>query len=242
MTTRETTSYGQFCPIAMASEVLCRRWTTLVLREMLCGSTQFNDLRRGLPRMSPALLSTRLRELTEAGLLERRGTAGSTSYHMTAAGEALRPVIVGMGEWGHRWIESSASLANLDPSLLMWDIRRNLRPEPMPARRAVVQFLFKGLPAGKGKWWLIVDAGEVDLCYSDPGHDVDLYIATDLRTMTAIWMGFTSIQGEIEARRVFLEGDKRLAATVSQWLGYSPFATTDALTATGAVTQSQRSR
>lgn len=224
MTARETTSYGQFCPIAMASEVLCRRWTTLILREMLCGSTQFNDLRRGLPRMSPALLSTRLRELADAGLLERRGAEGATSYHLTPAGEALRPVIVGMGEWGHQWLESRASLANLDPSLLMWDMRRNLRPEPMPAKRAVIQFLYAGLPAGKNKWWLVVDSGEVDLCYSDPGFDVDLYVATDLRTMTAIWMGFASIRAEIEAKRVFLEGDDALASTVSEWLGYSPFA------------------
>ena len=228
MTARETTSYGQFCPIAMASEILCRRWTTLVLRELLCGSTQFNDLRRGLPRMSPALLSTRLRELAEAGLVERRGADGLTSYHLTPAGEALKPVIVGMGEWGHRWVESSASLANLDPSLLMWDMRRNLRTDPMPASRAVIQFLYARLPAGKDKWWLIVDAGEVDLCYSDPGFDVDLYVATDLRTMTAIWMGFASIRTEVAARRVFLEGDRGLAATVSQWLGYSPFAPTAA--------------
>jgi DNA-binding HxlR family transcriptional regulator len=226
MKTRETIGYGQFCPIAMASEVLCRRWTTLILREMLCGSTRFNELRRGLPRMSPALLSTRLRELEEAGLVERRGDDGeaATGYHLTPAGQALRPIIVGMGEWGHRWIESSASLANLDPSLLMWDIRRNLRPEPMPPGRAVIQFRFKELPAGKNRWWLIVDAGAVDLCYSDPGFDVDLYVATDLRTMTAIWMGFASITGEVKARRVFLEGDPRLAATVQDWLGYSQFA------------------
>jgi DNA-binding HxlR family transcriptional regulator len=227
MKTRETIGYGQFCPIAMASEVLCRRWTTLILRELLCGSTRFTELRRGLPRMSPALLSTRLRELEEAGLVERRGDDGeaATGYHLTPAGQALRPIIVGMGEWGHRWIESSASLANLDPSLLMWDIRRNLRPEPMPPGRAVIQFRFKELPAGKNRWWLIVDAGEVDLCYSDPGFDVDLYVATDLRTMTAIWMGFASINGEVKARRVFLEGDPRLAGSVQDWLGYSPFAT-----------------
>lgn len=226
MNARETIGYGQFCPIAMASELLCRRWTTLIMREMLCGSTKFNDLRRGLPRMSPALLSTRLRELADAGIVERRGSGGATSYHLTPAGEALHPVIIGMGEWGHRWIESSASLANLDPSLLMWDIRRNLRPEPMPASRAVVQFLYRSLPPGKDKWWLIVDEGAVDLCHSDPGFDVDLCVATDLRTMTAIWMGFASIGAEVEARRVFLEGDNRLAATVSQWLGYSPFAAT----------------
>jgi DNA-binding HxlR family transcriptional regulator len=226
MVARGAIGYGQFCPIAMSSEVLYRRWTTLILREMLCGSTRFNELRRGLPRLSPALLSICLRELAEHGLLERRGAEDekATSYRLTPAGEALRPLIIGMGEWGHRWIESSASLANLDPSLLMWDIRRNLKPDPMPPDRAVIQFLFSGLPPDKNRWWLIVDAGAVDLCYSDPGFDVDLYIATDLRTMTAIWMDYASIKTEVAERRVFLNGEPCLCATVQDWLGFSPFA------------------
>jgi len=226
MSERETFGYGQFCPIAMASEVLCRRWTTLILREMLCGSTRFNELRKGLPRMSPALLSTRLRELEEHGMVERTAAKSdrSVQYLLTPAGQALRPVIIGMGEWGHRWIESSASLANLDPSLLMWDIRRNLRPEPMPPDRVVIQFQFLNLPMAKRKWWLIVDQRVVDLCYSDPGFDVDLYFATDLRTMTAIWMGFTTIDNEMSQGRVKLSGDATLSSTVSQWLGLSPFA------------------
>ncbi len=227
MSERETFGYGQFCPIAMASEVLCRRWTTLILREMLCGSTRFNELRKGLPRISPALLSTRLRELEEHGMVERTAAESdrSVQYLLTPAGEALRPVIIGIGEWGHRWIESSASLANLDPSLLMWDIRRNLRPRPMPPDRAVIQFQFSNLPSAKRRWWLIVDQESVDLCYADPGFDVDLYFATDLRTMTAIWMGFASIGNEMSQGRVKLSGSEALSKSVGQWLGLSPFAT-----------------
>lgn len=226
MLERETIGYGQFCPIAMASEILCRRWTTLILREMLCGSTRFNELRRGLPRISPALLSVRLRELEEHGLIKRTDAAADRSfqYLLTPAGEALRPVITGIGDWGHRWIESSASLANLDPSLLMWDIRRNLRPEPLPPGRTVIQFQFSNLPAAKRKWWLIVNAEAVDLCYADPGFDIDLFFSTDLRTMTAIWMGFASIDSEISERRVLLSGDETIGSTVGAWLGLSPFA------------------
>ena len=121
-------SYGQFCPVAMAAEIICSRWTALVLREMLCGSTRFNDLRRGVPRMSPTLLSKRLKELEGAGVIEVRktGRAGIPEYNLTRAGEDLRHIIMSLGVWGQRWVESSLSLKNLDPSLLMWDMRRNL--------------------------------------------------------------------------------------------------------------------
>ena len=125
--------YGQFCPVAMAAEILCTRWTALVIRELLCGTTHFNDLRRGVPRMSPALLSKRLKELERAGIIHAtRNANGGTEYHLTEAGEELRPLILGIGIWGQRWIESRLSLKNLDPSLLMWDMRRHLSPEPLP--------------------------------------------------------------------------------------------------------------
>ena len=164
-------SYGQFCPIAMASEIVCSRWTALVLREMLCGSTHFNDLRRGLPRMSPTLLSKRLKELEQAGVIAQRrtGRAGGAEYELTEAGKDLRGVIMSLGLWGHRWIESSISLKNLDPSLLMWDIRRNIAPASLPDRRCIVHFIYPELSAGRKLWWLVIEAGDVDLCYVDPG-------------------------------------------------------------------------
>jgi len=128
-------SYGQFCPVSMASEIVCSRWTTLVVRELLCGTTRFNDLRRGVPRMSPALLSKRLKELERAGVVQtRRNESGVVEYHLTEAGEDLRPLILGLGFWGQRWVESQLSLKNLDPSLLMWDMRRNLNPEALAAQ------------------------------------------------------------------------------------------------------------
>src|ERR1700751_3930764 len=116
-------SYGQFWPVAMAAEIVCNRWTALVLREMLCGTTRFNDLRRGVPRMSPTLLSKRLKELEEAGIITARptGKGGVVEYRLTQAGEDLRGVVMSLGFWGQRWIQSTLSLKNLDPSLLMWD-------------------------------------------------------------------------------------------------------------------------
>ncbi len=218
--------YKQFCPLAMAAEVLCTRWTMVLMRELIAGSTRFNDLRRGVPKMSPTLLSQRLKDLEEAGVVERRpvpSERGVMEYHLTEAGRDLRDVVIAMGMWGQKWVESSLSLRNLDPSLLMWDMRRNLNPEPLPKRRTVIQFLYHDLPSTKRDWWLVIEpGGEVDLCWADPGFEVDLYVTTDLRTMTAIWMGVT----DVAAARDKLEftGSREIASTIQTWLGLSPFA------------------
>jgi DNA-binding HxlR family transcriptional regulator len=218
--------YKQFCPVAMASEILCSRWTMVLLRELVAGTTRFNDLRRGVPKMSPALLSTRLKELELAGVVERRPVRAETGiydYHLTPAGRDLRAVVEAVGIWGQKWVESALSLKNLDPSLLMWDMRRNLNPAPLPDRRTVVQFLYSDLPASKSHWWLVIEPdGEVDLCWSDPGFDIDLYVTTDLRTMTAIWMGVATM--ESERAKFELSGSRALASTMQVWLGLSPFA------------------
>ena len=221
-------SYKQFCPVAMAAEVLCTRWTVVLLRELMAGSTRFNDLRRGVPRMSPALLSQRLKELETAGIVCRQPLPtepGVFEYRLTAAGHELEPVVEAFGIWGQRWIASELSLQHLDVSLLMWDMRRNLDPTPMPNRRCVIQFLYPELPPGKRSWWLLVgpDTG-VDLCSVEPGFDVDLYVSTDLRTMTAIWMGLDNVRSAQRSERLMLTGDRRLAAHMQEWLGLSHFA------------------
>jgi DNA-binding HxlR family transcriptional regulator len=221
----ERGGYGQFCPVSMAAEVLCTRWTVLVIRELLCGSTRFNDLRRGVPRMSPALLSKRLKDLEKAGIVATvPDSRGNVEYHLTAAGEDLRPLVMGIGFWGQRWVESQLSLRNLDPSLLMWDMRRNLRPEPLPPRRCTVQFLYPELPAAQRNFWLVIENGTVDLCSSDPGFEVDLLVTSSLRTMTAVWMGLSVLRREIETGSLRLDGDPALARSMQHWLGLSPFA------------------
>lgn len=225
-----THGYGQFCPVAMASEVLGTRWTFLVVRELLCGSSRFNELRRGVPRMSPALLSKRLGELEELGVVERRadGERGVPTYHLTDAGEELRPVIMSLGAWGQRWLEAQLSLKNLDPSLLMWDMRRHLDPAPLPPRRVTIQFLYQEAARDQQKWWLIVDKqaeqGSVDLCMINPGFDIDLYVVTDLRTMTAIWMGISTLREATRQGSLRLIGPRELITHMEQWLGLSPFA------------------
>jgi DNA-binding HxlR family transcriptional regulator len=222
-------SYKQFCPVAMAAEVLCTRWTVVLLRELIAGSTRFNDLRRGVPRMSPALLSKRLKDLEEAGVVRRvalQSDAGVFEYHLTRAGWDLKAVVESIGIWGQRWVEAQLSLKHLDPSLLMWDMRRNLDPTPMPDRRCVVHFVYPEMPSARRLWWLVVEPeADVDLCSVDPGFEVDLYVTTDLRTMTEIWMGLTTVRESAASGKLRLTGDRRLANHMQTWLGLSPFAT-----------------
>ena len=216
-------SYKQFCPVAMAAEILCTRWTVVLLREMFAGSTRFNDLRRGVPRMSPALLSQRLKELEQAGVVERYDADGA--YRLTEAGRELRPIVEAFGIWGQRWVESDLSLEHLDAQLLMWDMRRGLDPTPLPPRRSVIQFRYPELPEARRRWWLVVDPRhEVDLCSIDPGHDVDLYVSADLRAMTAIWMGYETVRTAVGRGTIVLTGDPGLASQMQRWLGLSPFA------------------
>lgn len=221
-------SYRQFCPVAMAAEVLCTRWTVVLLRELLAGSSRFNDLRRGAPRMSPALLSQRLKDLEAAGLISRDPSpteAGVYEYNLTEAGRDLAPLVDAFGIWGQRWVTTELSLQQLDASLLMWDMRRNLNPVPMPARRSVIKFRYPEQSAKNRLWWLLVEPkAQVDLCSVDPGFDVDLYVMADLRTMTAIWMGLDTVRGALASERMVLNGDPDLAASMQAWLGLSPFA------------------
>src|SRR5947207_9278081 len=171
-------SYRQFCPVAMAAEVLCTRWTVVLLRELIAGSTRFNELRRGVPRMSPALLSQRLKDLELAGIVTRTASAsdsGVFEYQLTESGRELGPLVDAFGIWGQRRIESKLSLQHLDVDLLMWDMRRSLNTTPMPARKSVIQFVYPELKANRRAWWLIVDPDEgIDLCAVDPGLAVDL--------------------------------------------------------------------
>ena len=221
-------SYRQFCPVAMAAEILCTRWTVVLLRELVAGSTRFNELRRGVPRMSPALLSQRLKDLEAAGIIARTASAAEAAvfeYHLTASGQELKPIVEAFGVWGERRIEANLSLQHLDVQLLMWDMRRNLNTTPMPTRRIVVQFVYPELTATQRSWWLVVDPETgVDLCSIDPGFDVDLYVSVDLRTMTAIWMGLDTVRAAVASRRMLLTGDRQLSSAMQTWLGLSPFA------------------
>jgi DNA-binding HxlR family transcriptional regulator len=215
-----TTTYGQFCPVAMASEVLTERWTPLVVRELLCGSTRFNDLRRGVPLMSPALLSKRLKTLERVGVVEKRGA----SYHLTPAGEELRTVIESMGVWGQRWARGDVVTKRFDASLLMWDVHRNVVVDALPAGRVVVHFHLRGSADKKSHFWLVLDAPAVDLCLTDPGHDIDVEVAGHVATMVDYWMGRVDLLGAVRAGDLVVAGPRALVAGLPTWFSRSAFA------------------
>jgi DNA-binding HxlR family transcriptional regulator len=223
----ENKGYGQFCPVALAAEVLAERWTPLIIRELLMGSTRFNDLQRGLPRMSSSLLAQRLRQLQFAGVLDRRhGEGGGFEYQLTPSGRELFPIIEGMGLWAQRWLRHElADLTNLDPDLLMWDIRRNvLKHVQVERQRHVAAFQLVGAPINRRRYWLVFERGSVDLCYKDPGFDVDLFIEADLRTLTEIWLGHVTIDDAVRKHLLRFEGARRNVAAFRSWFTLSMFA------------------
>lgn len=223
----ERKGYGQFCPIALASEILAERWMPLVIRELLCGSVRFNDLHRGVPRMSSALLARRLRELQFAAIVERRrGTSGGWEYHLTPAGQELFPVVEKMGLWAQRWLRHDLiEDENLDPDLLMWDIRRNVVNRIGSSdRRYVTEFRLTGVPPSRRRYWLVFEPSLVDLCYKDPGFDIDLLVETNLLTLTKVWLGHLPLNHAIRERLLHLEGSRRDVVAFRSWFALSQFA------------------
>ena len=216
--------YGQFCPIAKASEVLGERWTNLIIRELAAGSESFNDLRKGVPLMSPSLLSKRLKSLEKCQLIRRRETDGRVCYKLTKAGEDLVPIIFQLGVWGHRWVRSDLAAADLDPSLLVWDMHRSLNVGFFKGERTVIRIEFTDQPAKYRRWWLVIKDSDVDVCLKDPGFEVDLTLTTDLRTLTAVWMGDTTIMNAMRENKVVVEGSPHLRKNIAVWLGSSYFA------------------
>jgi DNA-binding HxlR family transcriptional regulator len=219
-------TYGQFCTVARGAEVLCERWTPLVVRELLCGSKRFNDLHRGVPRMSTSLLAQRLQRLEEFGVVRREAVGKVWEYSLTASGEELRPIVMALGHWGARWIGSRLRDDELDASLLMWDIRRFARIPEFPPHPVVIHFQFRDARTGEGAWWLVVEDGEADLCRNDPGRELTLVVDATVRALTEVWAGDLTPQQALQSREIRVDGPRRDAQDLWRWLGTSAFAPT----------------
>jgi DNA-binding HxlR family transcriptional regulator len=217
-------SYGQFCPLAQAAQLLCERWTLIVVRELIAGSTRFNEIRKGVPLMSPTLLSDRLKRLAQAGVIAITGSKGNYTYTLTAAGQQLRPVVEMLGAWGHRWMQSSLHEGDLDAGLLMWDMRRTVDTAIFPSSLMVVQFEYPDAPRGKRDWWLVSKSGEVDLCLIDPGFDVDVMIKCPLKTMTEVWICQRQFRDAVKSGDIKVSGSTKLIRKLQEWLRASALA------------------
>ena len=216
--------YGQFCPIAKASEIIGEKWTILIIRELLMGGTRFNELQRGLSLMSPTLLSKRLDSLIGYGLVMKKKIPGQRGYEYfaTESCKELLPVINSLGEWGMRWARANLTEDDYDVELLMLYLKRSVRADKLPGNESVIRFKFTDIKEYPD-WWMLVESDEIDVCTKDPGRDVDIYFTSTIRTLIDIWMGVNSYKKAIRNGELKLVGNKVLTNNVSSWLSNSTF-------------------
>jgi DNA-binding HxlR family transcriptional regulator len=223
------TGYGQFCPVAVACEVFAERWTPIILRELFAGSDHFNQIHRGIPLISRALLAARLKDLEAAGVITMEALADQRGYRysLTEAGKEFRPVIEALGTWGQRWTVR-VQRKNLDAGFLMWNVRRRVARELLPERRVVVCFRFTSVPStcrGARVFWLLLERSQVDVCVDDPGFEVDIEVHADLAAMAGVWLGDMPFDAALRAGTIKLMGPRALTKAFPSWLMLSHFAT-----------------
>lgn len=217
-------NYGQFCPVAKAAEVFAERWTPLILRELLMGSERFNDLERGLPRISRSMLMRRLRSLEDSGLLKRTidQKAAVPRYRLTEAGSELFDVVIGLGNWGQKWVNHDVGPQDLDPDLLLWDMHRRINVDQLPDQRVVVQFDLHG--SHEQRYWMVFEKPDPSVCYQDPELEVDIVVDADTLTLHRIWIGRDDFISAIRRGSIVLDGPRELVRALPDWFALSMFA------------------
>jgi DNA-binding HxlR family transcriptional regulator len=218
-------TYGQFCPVAKAAEIFAERWTPLIVRELLMGCHRYSELEQGLPGIPKSMLVKRLKALEQAGVVEIRGsddTGRKKEYHLTPAGQELFDIVWRLGEWGQRWANHEIGPSDVDPRLLMWDMRRRIHLDRIPDHRVVSQFNFQGLK--QDIIWLVLERPEPSVCYHDPGFEIDLFVNVDTLSLHKVWMGHMSLDEAFRKSLIEIEGQRELARAFPEWLALSHFA------------------
>lgn len=211
--------YGQYCPLSLASELLCQRWTLLVISRIMAGFTRFNAIHRGLPQMSPSLLARRLGELEQHGVLEARMSKNGRwrEYSLTPAGEELAPLVDLMAVWGQKWARDMEA-EDLDPAFLVWSMHTRMDRTALPPGRTVIEFSFTGAPPDCRSFWLVSIDGDVEMCLKDPGHEIDVRVESDLRVFIEAWRGIRDLRSEIRVGRIQVTGRRWLREQFPDWL------------------------
>ena len=219
-------SYGQFCPVAKAAELFCERWTPLIIRDLAAGASRFSELQRGVPLMSPTLLSRRLKQLEAENIIERRPSSNAKgwTYHLTPAGNEFVPLVQELGVWGQRWSRRQLADGEVDLGLLVWTLERSVNAGAFGARRTVVRLQLPDQPPAKGLWWFVNQDDECELCLEDPGFDVDLYLACTLPDMIYLVRGDLPLTRAIDSGKLEVVGSGRAQKTLGKWLNLSPLA------------------
>jgi len=233
----DTKGYGQFCPISVAAEVVAERWTPLVLRAFFCGATRFNEIQNSVPRMSSALLSRRLKELEYARVITKTPaeTGRGSEYRLTDSGKELFAVLDKMGLWAQKWLRREITDSkNLDPDVMFWELRQSILTNHNHINgRRVVEFQLSGMPSDRRFYWLIFEGPEVDICVKNPGHDIDLWVTANMRTLVEIWLGHRKLSETLDDESLRLDGTNREIASFSTWFIGSPLAKYGRLPAAG---------
>lgn len=219
-------SYGQFCPVAKASELFCERWTPLIVRDLAAGASRFSELQRGVPLMSPTLLSRRLKQLEAEGIVEtcpQRSGRGKT-YHLTESGREFIPLVVALGTWGQRWSRRQLVKGEIDLGLLVWSLERSANPTAFGRTPSLVQVEFTDQPKDKRLWWFVNRAEGCELCLEDPGLEVDLYLACTLPDMIYIVRGDLALPRALSSGRLEAIGTAKARKALGRWLNLSPLA------------------
>jgi DNA-binding HxlR family transcriptional regulator len=216
-------TYGQFCPVAKASEIFAERWTPLIIRELLMGSKKFSELEIGMAHIPRSLLTKRLRSLEEAGVLTRKaeGSGKRSEYHLTEAGADLFGVVKGLGDWGQKWVNHKIRAEDVDPALLVWDMHRRVNVDLLPEKRVVVQLAFHG--AAKGDYWLVLERPEPSVCMDDPGFEIDLFVTTDTVAIHQVWMGMASLADCVDDGLIEFDGLTAYVEAFPRWFKLSIF-------------------
>ncbi|MBV7264560.1 helix-turn-helix transcriptional regulator [Erythrobacter sp. WH131] len=218
--------YGQYCPLSMAAEILCTRWTMLVMRELVFGYTSFNDISRGVPRMSRSLLSSRLKELANSGIVKKTKspTHNHTKYTLTPAGDALSKVVFSMADWAQEWLRIEPALEDFDSDHLMWNIRHKAKPHPELPNPFIVHFFLHDQTKKRQDSWLIFEGDQVDLCIIDRDFDVDMQISVTAKTLARIYLGRSELDDAIATGELEVLGDEKYAKLLPELLGRSRLA------------------
>jgi DNA-binding HxlR family transcriptional regulator len=218
------TSHGDYCPITVGVDVLGDRWTPLIIRELMVGANGFNEIHRGIPRISRSLLAQRLRMLERRGLVRRevgpRGRAGA--YVLTPAGESVTPIVWAIGRWAAEWIFGDPTDEDCDGMSLMWRLHQHAIPTKLPQQRTVVHLILTGPGASEG--WLDINHSVISVCKDDPGYDVDLAIEADVAQMQRWLIGRVPFRDLVAAGHARLLGPSRLARAFPTWFDTTFFA------------------
>lgn len=219
--------YGQYCPVARATEILGDRWTLLIVRDLLTGTRHFNDLVRGLPGISRTLLVQRLERLEREGVVEKHEIdegRRTTKYELTDAGKQLADVVQALLEWGAMWAFGEPRQSELDPVLLLWWMRQRVHREALPQERVVVQFDFEG--SEQARYWLVLTRDDVSVCLNYPGFQVDVLVTADLAAFYQLWLGRVSYHQALRAQDVLVEAIPAHRSAFPDWFSLSPAADT----------------